>query len=167
MDVHHLPESWLQVLTMDALHLPRAVPSHLTTQCASNVQTMRCLQPMEQQTVSVSKAGLKVTLKARCTVLAAANPVGGRYDRSRTLMENVNLTDPIVSRYEPPCWPTLDGHSPYNISHGQSWTFDIISCMQLTHCKLPFMPFAATCQLTKAHSLTWAKQVHLGLDAQV
>ena len=118
MDVHHLPESWLQVLTMDALHLPRAVPSHLTTQCASNVQTMRCLQPMEQQTVSVSKAGLKVTLKARCTVLAAANPVGGRYDRSRTLMENVNLTDPIVSRYEPPCWPTRDGHSPYNISHG-------------------------------------------------
>ncbi len=65
---------------------------------------MRHLQPMEQQTVSVSKAGIKAVMRARCTVLAAANPVGGRYDPSRTLMENVNLTDPIVSRYKPSCW---------------------------------------------------------------
>ncbi len=57
---------------------------------------------MEQQTVSVSKAGLNVTLKARCTVVAAANPVGGRYVRTRTLKENVNLADSILSRYEPP-----------------------------------------------------------------
>jgi len=122
--------------------------------------------------VSVSKAGLKATLRARCTVLAAANPVGGRYDRSRTLMEKVNLTDPIVSRYEPPCWLTRDGNSPCNVSHGQSLpslvaTSDITSCTQLTHCKLPFIPFAATCQLTRAHFLTWARQAHLDLDAQV
>jgi len=52
--------------------------------------------------VSVSKAGLNVTLKARCTVVAAANPVGGRYVRTRTLKENVNLADSILSRYEPP-----------------------------------------------------------------
>ncbi|KAL0040074.1 hypothetical protein WJX79_005133 [Trebouxia sp. C0005] len=57
-------------------------------------------EPMEQQTVSVSKAGIKAVMRARCTVLAAANPVGGRYDPSRTLMENVNLTDPIVSRFD-------------------------------------------------------------------
>lgn len=55
-------------------------------------------QAMEQQTISISKAGIVTTLQARCAVLAAANPIGGRYDPSRTFAENVELSDPILSR---------------------------------------------------------------------
>jgi DNA replication licensing factor MCM2 len=54
---------------------------------------------MEQQSISISKAGIVTSLQARCSVIAAANPDAGRYDPSRTFAENVRtLTDPIVSR---------------------------------------------------------------------
>ena len=56
------------------------------------------VQAMEQQSISISKAGIVTQLQARCSVMAAANPVGGRYDSSRTFAENVELTDPILSR---------------------------------------------------------------------
>ena len=56
------------------------------------------LQAMEQQSISISKAGIVTSLQARCSVMAAANPIGGRYDSSRTFAENVELTDPILSR---------------------------------------------------------------------
>ncbi len=55
-------------------------------------------EAMEQQSISISKAGIVTQLQARCAVIAAANPVGGRYDPSRTLAENVELSDPILSR---------------------------------------------------------------------
>lgn len=54
---------------------------------------------MEQQSISISKAGIVTSLQARCAVIAAANPVGGRYDPSRTFAENVELSDPILSRW--------------------------------------------------------------------
>ena len=54
---------------------------------------------MEQQSISISKAGIVTSLQARCSVIAAANPEGGRYDASRTFAENVALPDPILSRY--------------------------------------------------------------------
>merc|ERR1712228_1024001 len=57
-------------------------------------------EAMEQQTISVSKAGIIATLQARCAVIAAANPVRGRYDSSLTFVENVDLTDPILSRFD-------------------------------------------------------------------
>ena len=56
------------------------------------------MQAMEQQSISISKAGIVTSLQARCSVMAAANPIGGRYDSSRTFAENVELTDPILSR---------------------------------------------------------------------
>lgn len=56
------------------------------------------LQAMEQQSISISKAGIVTSLQARCSVIAAANPIGGRYDSSRTFAENVELSDPILSR---------------------------------------------------------------------
>lgn len=60
-------------------------------------------EAMEQQTISVSKAGIVTSLQARCAVLAAANPIGGRYDPSFTLAENVELTDPILQRFDILC----------------------------------------------------------------
>lgn len=45
-------------------------------------------------------ASLQATLNARTSILAAANPIGGRYDRSKSLKQNVNLTAPIMSRFD-------------------------------------------------------------------
>ncbi len=59
-------------------------------------------QAMEQQSISISKAGIVTQLQARCSVIAAANPIGGRYDSSRTFAENVELSDPILSRRATP-----------------------------------------------------------------
>ena len=53
---------------------------------------------MEQQTISITKAGVKATLNARTSILAAANPVNGRYDRTKSLKQNVQMTAPIMSR---------------------------------------------------------------------
>jgi len=60
-------------------------------------------EAMEQQSISVSKAGIVTSLQARCTVIAAANPIGGRYDSSRTFADNVGLTEPILSRFDILC----------------------------------------------------------------
>lgn len=57
-------------------------------------------EAMEQQTISITKAGVKATLNARTSILAAANPIGGRYDRSKSLKQNINLTAPIMSRFD-------------------------------------------------------------------
>ncbi|KAI6217532.1 DNA replication licensing factor MCM2 [Aphelenchoides besseyi] len=60
-------------------------------------------EAMEQQSISVSKAGIVTSLQARCTVIAAANPVNGRYDSSKTFNGNVQLTEPILSRFDILC----------------------------------------------------------------
>ncbi|KAI3916939.1 hypothetical protein MKW98_014400 [Papaver atlanticum] len=60
-------------------------------------------EAMEQQSISISKAGIVTSLQARCSVIAAANPIGGRYDSSKTFSQNVELTDPIVSRFDVLC----------------------------------------------------------------
>uniref|UniRef100_A0A8C9REI9 DNA replication licensing factor MCM2 n=1 Tax=Scleropages formosus TaxID=113540 RepID=A0A8C9REI9_SCLFO len=60
-------------------------------------------EAMEQQSISISKAGIVTSLQARCTVIAAANPIGGRYDPSLTFSENVDLSEPIVSRFDVLC----------------------------------------------------------------
>jgi DNA replication licensing factor MCM6 len=57
-------------------------------------------EAMEQQTISLAKAGIQATLNARASILAAANPVFGRYDRSRSLRFNVNISPPIMSRFD-------------------------------------------------------------------
>ncbi|KAG7160948.1 DNA replication licensing factor mcm2-like 1 [Homarus americanus] len=60
-------------------------------------------EAMEQQSISISKAGIVTSLQARCAVIAAANPIGGRYDPSMTFSENVDLSEPILSRFDILC----------------------------------------------------------------
>jgi len=57
-------------------------------------------EAMEQQTISLTKAGIQATLNARASILAAANPIYGRYDRTKTLKANVALSAPILSRFD-------------------------------------------------------------------
>ncbi|RKP05340.1 MCM2/3/5 family-domain-containing protein [Thamnocephalis sphaerospora] len=57
-------------------------------------------EAMEQQTISIAKAGVHATLNARTSILAAANPVSGRYDRKMTLKQNVSMSPPIMSRFD-------------------------------------------------------------------
>lgn len=60
-------------------------------------------EAMEQQTISISKAGIVTTLQARCAIIAAANPIGGRYNSTVPFAQNVELTEPILSRFDILC----------------------------------------------------------------
>merc|ERR1712128_27597 len=94
-------------------------------------------EAMEQQTISISKAGIVTSLQARCAVMAAANPIGGRYDASMTFSENVDLTEPILSRFDILCVvkdtvdPVADEHlarfvvASHMVSHPRSDQADV------------------------------------------
>ncbi len=57
-------------------------------------------EAMEQHTVSIAKAGIVATLNARTSILAAANPVLGRYEPSRSIQDNIKLPFTILSRFD-------------------------------------------------------------------
>jgi DNA helicase MCM8 len=58
------------------------------------------LEAMEQQQVSIAKAGVVASLPARCSIIAAANPRHGSYSMSKTVSENLNMAQPILSRFD-------------------------------------------------------------------
>ncbi len=55
---------------------------------------------MEQQTISIAKAGIVATLKAETSILAAANPHFGRYDRYKTPTQNIRMPPSLLSRFD-------------------------------------------------------------------
>ena len=71
---------------------------------------------MEQQSISISKAGIVTSLQARCAVIAAANPLFGKYNPQVPFAQNVELTEPILSRFDVLCVvqdladPVIDEH---------------------------------------------------------
>eukprot|EP01138_Halocafeteria_seosinensis_P007963 gb/GECG01008136.1/.p1 GENE.gb/GECG01008136.1/~~gb/GECG01008136.1/.p1 ORF type:complete len:855 (+),score=103.16 gb/GECG01008136.1/:1-2565(+) len=58
------------------------------------------LEAMEQQRISIAKAGIVCSLSARTTILSAANPVGGHYDRCKTIAENLKMNTALLSRFD-------------------------------------------------------------------
>ncbi|TRY63121.1 hypothetical protein TCAL_03630 [Tigriopus californicus] len=65
-----------------------------------NSQYQALLEAMEQQSISIAKAGVVCSLPARTGVLAAANPVGGHYNKSKTVSENLKLKPALLSRFD-------------------------------------------------------------------
>jgi len=55
---------------------------------------------MEQQSASIAKGGIVATLNARTSILAAANPMYGKYDPFKNITENVNLPIPLLTRFD-------------------------------------------------------------------
>uniref|UniRef100_A0A3B4DI58 DNA helicase MCM8 n=1 Tax=Pygocentrus nattereri TaxID=42514 RepID=A0A3B4DI58_PYGNA len=63
-------------------------------------QHQALLEAMEQQSISLAKAGIVCTLPARTSIVAAANPVGGHYNKAKTVSENLKMGSALLSRFD-------------------------------------------------------------------
>jgi DNA helicase MCM8 len=55
---------------------------------------------MEQQTISIAKGGILGTLSARTSIIACANPYTGHYNKSRSIIDNIRVSNAILSRFD-------------------------------------------------------------------
>ncbi|XP_070341691.1 DNA helicase MCM8 isoform X8 [Equus asinus] len=63
-------------------------------------QHQALLEAMEQQSISLAKAGVVCSLPARTSIVAAANPVGGHYNKAKTVSENLKMGSALLSRFD-------------------------------------------------------------------
>lgn len=73
--------------------------------CIDELDKMACdphalLEAMEQQSISIAKSGMVTSLRSRTSILAAANPVGGHYNRKKTVSENLKIAAALLSRFD-------------------------------------------------------------------
>ncbi|RYP74878.1 hypothetical protein DL771_002799 [Monosporascus sp. 5C6A] len=107
-------------------------------------------EAMEQQTISIAKAGIQATLNARTSILAAANPVGGRYNRKTTLRANINMSAPIMSRFDlffvilDECSETVDRHLAEHIVSIHALRDSAVEPEFSTECLQRYIRFART-----------------------
>ncbi|KAI1188064.1 MCM2/3/5 family-domain-containing protein [Nemania serpens] len=107
-------------------------------------------EAMEQQTISIAKAGIQATLNARTSILAAANPVSGRYNRKMTLRANINMSAPIMSRFDlffvvlDECNESVDRHLAEHIVGIHALRDSAIEPEFSTECLQRYIRFART-----------------------